>query len=129
MGDARFEGSWQRLEQAKDRAGVVRDMPYEELVKALAASSRARDPLLANVLATEMLNRYRRGMPVMIAAAVGVLVGSVLGFTLTLFFALHPENLPDIVFPAVLVVALLLGIGAAVVAHAPLRRALLLRRV
>jgi PAS domain S-box-containing protein len=35
-------------------------MTAEEVVQALAAASRARDPLMANVLATEAVNRLRR---------------------------------------------------------------------
>lgn len=60
MGDKRFDPVYERLRGASDRADLMRTMTDVEVVQALAAASRARDPLLANVLATEAENRMRR---------------------------------------------------------------------
>lgn len=60
MGDVRFVESYERLRDASDRALMLRSMDDDDLVAALAASSRAPDPFLANVVATELLNRVRR---------------------------------------------------------------------
>lgn len=60
MGDVRFERPYSRLQQSRDRAAVLRSMAEEELVEALASASRHNDPLLANTVATEALNRIYR---------------------------------------------------------------------
>lgn len=60
MGDARYDPVYLRVAHAYDRAAILREMTDVEVVRALAAASRARDPLLANVLATEAENRMRR---------------------------------------------------------------------
>lgn len=63
MGDRRFESSYERL-RGKDTVHVLATMTDEEVVSALAASSRAHDPYLANVLATAAHNRLRRSTAV-----------------------------------------------------------------
>lgn len=60
VGDSRFLASYARVREAEDRAGELRRMTDEEVIEALAAASRVHDALLANVLATESLNRVRR---------------------------------------------------------------------
>ncbi|HWH09005.1 MAG TPA: PAS domain-containing protein [Candidatus Thermoplasmatota archaeon] len=60
MGDQRFMRAFERVKSAADRAEAVRSLSDEEVIEALAAASRAAEPLLANVLATEALNRTRR---------------------------------------------------------------------
>lgn len=60
MGDARYGEHYRRLMEASDRAAHVRSMPDEALIQALAHASLSHDPYLANVLATEALNRMGR---------------------------------------------------------------------
>jgi PAS domain S-box-containing protein len=60
VGDVRFERSYADFLQAADRAERLSRMSDEEVVEALAAASRANDPLIANILATEASNRMRR---------------------------------------------------------------------
>lgn len=59
-GDARYQPHYDRVLHAEDRAAMLRAMASEEVIQALAGASRATDPLLADVLATEALNRMRR---------------------------------------------------------------------
>lgn len=56
----RFQPYYERFARAEDRAEALREMSAEEIVQALAAASRSGEPLLANVLATEAINRLRR---------------------------------------------------------------------
>lgn len=56
----RFERAYQRVTSAADRRQAIRGLADEQVIEALAAASRANDSLLANVLATEALNRMRR---------------------------------------------------------------------
>ena len=66
MGDRRFLSSLDAILQAPDRARAIYDLPDEGIIQALAALSLGEgpsavgDPLLANVLATEALNRMER---------------------------------------------------------------------
>lgn len=60
MGDVRFGHALARVTSARDRAGTIRTLPTDDLIKALAAASPERDPVLVNVLATELENRARR---------------------------------------------------------------------
>ena len=60
LGDARYQQHYERFLQAEDRAAALGNMTGEEIVQALAAASREGEPLLANVLATEAINRMRR---------------------------------------------------------------------
>lgn len=60
MGDARFQAAYAKLRDSPDRAMALATMSDEDVVEALAAASRANDPLVANVLATEATNRMRR---------------------------------------------------------------------
>lgn len=60
MGDRRFEPHYKRMEDAKDPTKEVRGMTDGAVVEALAAASRANDPYLSNVLATEATNRMQR---------------------------------------------------------------------
>lgn len=128
VGDDRFQDSLAALASAPDRAAALRAMPFDRLLQALAAASRERDPLLANVIATELLNRYRRGVPLVAAAAVGLVVGALLGFVATASFAAHPYDFPDGVFVIVLLGALLVGLLVGALALRPLRHALLVGR-
>ncbi|HUR70025.1 MAG TPA: PAS domain S-box protein [Candidatus Thermoplasmatota archaeon] len=48
------------MRAAKDRLAELVNLEDDEVVQALAHASRERDPMLANVLATEALNRMRR---------------------------------------------------------------------
>lgn len=60
MGDVRFAASYRAIRDAADRPRALARLTDEETVEALAAASRANDPLLANVLATEAANRMKR---------------------------------------------------------------------
>lgn len=60
MGDRRYDRAYAKVRGAGDPERVLREMPDDEVVEALAAASRAADPLLANILATSALNRMRR---------------------------------------------------------------------
>lgn len=60
LGDVRFDEPYARFTHASDRALALSRLTDEEVVEALAAASRANDPLAANVLATEATNRMRR---------------------------------------------------------------------
>lgn len=58
MGDLRFDKPYQRVKRTADRAAAMASMSDEDLIAALAGASRDHDPLLANVLATGVLNRH-----------------------------------------------------------------------
>lgn len=60
MGDVRYDEHYRRVVEAADRAAALRHLADDEVIQALAAASRNRDALLANVLATEAMNRMRR---------------------------------------------------------------------
>jgi PAS domain S-box-containing protein len=60
MGDRRFETHYETVRTATVPQDALRDMADGAVVEALAAASRANDPYLANVLATEATNRMRR---------------------------------------------------------------------
>lgn len=60
MGDVRFRDPYRQLEAAEDRRRVLHEMSDDAVIQALAHASREKDPLLANVLATEAHNRMRR---------------------------------------------------------------------
>lgn len=64
MGDLRFMRVLERVTAADDRAAAVRGLTNDDLIMALAASSPEREPLLVNVMATELQNRARRTMAV-----------------------------------------------------------------
>lgn len=73
MGDARFQPFYETVVGASDRAEVLRKMQSSEVVQALAGASRAKDPYVANTLATELMNRLRRKHTLLDAATVGFL--------------------------------------------------------
>ena len=60
MGDARFTRPYDIVRDAPDRAAALKALSDVDVVEALAHASRERDPLLANVLATEASNRIHR---------------------------------------------------------------------
>lgn len=60
MGDRRFVAAYERLLTASDRATTLARLSDDEVVQALAAASGGGDPLMANILATEAMNRMRR---------------------------------------------------------------------
>lgn len=73
MGDARFEAAYEAVVQSTDRSRTLRELDDQAVIAALAAASRAHDPLLANVLATEAENRMRRLRAALAHMAEGVL--------------------------------------------------------
>ncbi|HWH07690.1 MAG TPA: PAS domain S-box protein [Candidatus Thermoplasmatota archaeon] len=62
MGDARYQPHLDRILNASDRAAEIARLEDAAVVQALAAASsrEPRDPYLANVLATEAMNRIHR---------------------------------------------------------------------
>ncbi|MFA5860527.1 MAG: PAS domain-containing protein [Candidatus Thermoplasmatota archaeon] len=60
MGDSRFEALYAKVAHASDRMEAIRKLADEEIIAAIAGASRGGDPLLANILATEALNRLHR---------------------------------------------------------------------
>ncbi|HVL49525.1 MAG TPA: MEDS domain-containing protein [Candidatus Thermoplasmatota archaeon] len=60
MGDSRYGHHLERLKGSDHPDWEVRSLHDDDVVAALAAASRERDAYLANVLATEALNRLRR---------------------------------------------------------------------
>ena len=64
MGDRRFARSYEAVRDSKDRAATLQSLSNTEIVEALAHASREKDPLLANVLATEAANRMERARAV-----------------------------------------------------------------
>lgn len=60
LGDFRFQPPYDKLKEAMRPAEILRSMSSEDVIAALAAASREKDPYLANVLATEALNRVSR---------------------------------------------------------------------
>lgn len=61
MGDVRFEHVYTRVRDSANRVAELRQLTDEDVVSALAGASRDADPLIANFLATEALNRVARG--------------------------------------------------------------------
>ncbi len=58
MGDARYNTHLSRVKTSRNRAETIAELSDDQVIQALAASSRdERDPYLANVLATEAMNR------------------------------------------------------------------------
>lgn len=73
MGDARYQRHLSRLTGAGDPSGEVQRLDDDAVIQALAAASREQlDPYLANVLATEAMNRMRRSATITSAAAEGL---------------------------------------------------------
>lgn len=84
MGDARFEPPLERLRRSADRATEMARLHDEEILQALGAASKESDPYLANVLATEALNRHRRLVARLWAVAVAYTLLFALGTLLVL---------------------------------------------
>lgn len=74
MGDVRFDKPYEQLKEAMRPAEMLRAMSSEDVIAALAAASRHRDPFIANVLATEAQNRVGREATAMSKLAHGVYV-------------------------------------------------------
>lgn len=86
MGDARYGPYYRRLAESDDPAVAVRSLADAEVVAALAAASRERDPLVANILATEAINRIHRATAVVESVGEGVFAIDVHG---RIIFANH----------------------------------------
>ncbi|HWG90736.1 MAG TPA: hypothetical protein VNZ52_07825 [Candidatus Thermoplasmatota archaeon] len=109
MGDRRFEAPYDRLADADNAVETLRGFRHEEVIEALAAASRKDDPLLANVLATEALNRIARARVIGGAFALGVASALSLTFVVVLAFAVAEPNFEDQVIFLAVALALLLG--------------------
>lgn len=109
MGDRRFDRVYEELEGAPDRSAHLAAMEDEAVIHALASASRRGDPYLANVLATEAVNRQRRAAARGAAFSLGALTAlSVIVFFVT-GFAIDPHNWRDEV--VLLAVSLSLALG------------------
>ena len=73
LGDRRFAHSYEIVRDATDRTAALHALPDAEVIAALAHASREKDPLLANVLATEAANRMERARVVFENMADGLL--------------------------------------------------------
>lgn len=60
MGDRRYARAFRKLRQAPDPARATLALSDEEVIQALAHASRESNPYIANVLASEAMNRMRR---------------------------------------------------------------------
>lgn len=60
MGDTRFRAPYEQIRKSRDKPAHLAALRDDEVVQALAHASREREPFLANVLATEAVNRMRR---------------------------------------------------------------------
>lgn len=74
MGDLRFDRAFQRVRDAADRVEEIRSLSDDDVIAALGGATRAQDPLLANVLATEAQNRSQRASAVTASLGEGVIV-------------------------------------------------------
>lgn len=72
MGDRRYERTFAAIAGAADRAKAIRDASDEAIVQALAVAA-TQDPFLANVLATEAMNRMHRATAITKHLGEGVL--------------------------------------------------------
>lgn len=59
LGDVRFRKAYDAIASADDRVAALRNLSDEDVIAALAAAAERRDALLANILATEAMNRIR----------------------------------------------------------------------
>lgn len=73
MGDVRFQKSYSRVREATNRVAALRTMSDEEVIEALAGASMEKDPLFANFLGTEAVNRLRRARRVLDQLIEGVI--------------------------------------------------------
>lgn len=73
MGDMRFREAYDKVRNAPNRMAALRRLSDEEVVAALAWASREADPVFANVLATEAMNRMGRGRQVIQHMSEGVI--------------------------------------------------------
>lgn len=74
MGDRRFVRDYDAVRAAEDPAAAIGVLSDAGVVQALAGASLNQDPYLANVLATEALNRLMRAAAVARSVADGVVV-------------------------------------------------------
>lgn len=72
MGDARFNGPLRRLTGASDLGAEIGRSRDDELIQALAGASK--EPYLANVVASELMNRLRRKSAILAVAGEGLIV-------------------------------------------------------
>lgn len=72
MGDRRYERSYAAIAGAADRVQAIREASDEDIVQALAVAAK-QDAFLANVLATEAMNRMHRATAVTKHLGEGVL--------------------------------------------------------
>lgn len=73
MGDVRYDRAYESILRSRDRARTLAALDDVEVVQALGAASRAHDALLANVLATEAMNRMQRAVAIARHMAEGAL--------------------------------------------------------
>lgn len=72
MGDVRYNRYYQAIRDSPDPVATIRRMADEGVIAALAAAATEKDAYLANVLATEALNRVRRAGAIIRHLAEGI---------------------------------------------------------
>jgi hypothetical protein len=125
MGDARFDDPLRTVLTAPDRVKAIASLDFDELLQALAAASRKGEPMLANVLATAALNRYRRRTALAIATSLGVAAGFALILVVVTVAGFHPQNVPDEIIMLGVFGALGVGALAAWLVHPGILRRIL----
>lgn len=108
MGDARFDASYERVRDARDRPRAIAALGDAEVILALGGAARTGDAYVANVLTTEALNRQRRLAARFAAIAVGAAVFIVPRVLLQLVMADPRTDWPETLRLSA-TVALLLG--------------------
>lgn len=73
MGDIRFDQIFERVKHAADRVKEIHSLTDDEVISALGGATRAQDPLIANILATEAQNRAARSHAITAALGEGVI--------------------------------------------------------
>ena len=113
-GVERFLRAYRTVDSAKpaDRVSAIRSLTDAEVVGALAMASRGSDAYLANVLATEAMNRNRRRLASLSAVAFGAMTTCLAATGFLAWLALH--ELGAAVAPALAVTGLLLVLGGLV---------------
>lgn len=65
LGDARDRDAYALIRHSPNRVQSIRRLSDEDVTAALAAASREQDPLVANFLATELMNRTLLGKAIL----------------------------------------------------------------
>lgn len=123
MGDTRFDPPYDRLRRSSDKVHLIAAMHDAEVIVALGGAARSGDAYLANVLATEALNRHRRLTALFAAVAYGAAAFIVPRVVLQFILADPRADASETLRMALTFVLLLVGGTTAAVAYWRARRA------